>query len=67
MWASVKFNKFSQNLGFDIASQALDAISLVGMAEPSGIVSGVADVVNAFTKPICDIAPNFPTLSKSYK
>ncbi len=67
LWATVKFNKFAPNLGFDISNQVFQAISLVGMADPSGIVSGVADVVNAFTKPICDIAPNFPTLSKNYK
>jgi hypothetical protein len=67
MWATIKFDKFAANLGFDIADKVLTGISVIGLADPTGIVSGVADVVNAYTKPICDIAPNFPTLSKNYK
>jgi hypothetical protein len=68
MWAGIKFDKFAANLGFDIADPVLTALSLVADAiDQSGITSGVIGVVQAFTKPICDIAPNFPTLSKSYK
>jgi hypothetical protein len=67
MWATIKFNKFAPNLGIDIANQALDAVSLAGLADPSGIISGCADVANNFTKPICNNATSFPTLSKNYK
>lgn len=67
MWSTIKFDKFAANLGFDIADKVLTGISLAGLLDPTGIVSGVADVANAFTKPMCDIAPNFPTLSINYK
>jgi hypothetical protein len=67
MWAKLKFNKFAANLDIDIACQALEAVSLAGLADPTGIVSGVADVALAFTKPICASSANFPTLSKNYK
>jgi len=68
LWFNIKFDKFAENMGFNIANKVLTGISIVAsVADPTGLVSGVVDVVNAFTKPICNSANAFPTLSKRYK
>ena len=68
LWFNIKFDKFAENMGFNIANKVLTGISIAAsVADPTGLVSSVVDVVNAFTKPICNSANAFPTLSKRYK
>jgi hypothetical protein len=61
-WAQVQLKEMAENRAWEISSTVL---SIVGMVD----ISGVVDLVNAYTKPVCDTDFLFPkftnALSKS--
>ena len=59
-WGNVQLDEMSISNGFNIAGNVLSAVSIV---DPTGIAS----VINAFAKPVCQDVVSFPNLSRSYK
>ncbi len=59
-WALQSMTAMQAAQDFEIAQDVLTAVSIVD-------ISGVTGLVASFTKPICQDATPFPTLSQSYK
>lgn len=59
-WGVIQLHEMAGTNGFQIATTVMTAVSLVDL-------TGVTGLVNAYSKPICQDAIVFPTLSASYK
>lgn len=59
-WGNIQLAEMSGANGFQIAQ---DALGLVSIVDPSGVVG----VVSAYTKPICGEMAPFPSLTQAYR
>jgi hypothetical protein len=66
-WCQVRIQQMAQAELLANVRTGLGIASTILAIEPTGIVSGIVGIVEAFTHPICNFPYEFPTLSKNYQ
>lgn len=67
-WAGIQMKEMADQLAFQIANDVMDGLSIISIAEPTGIMGAGIATVQAFTKPICAGNVPFPTaVANKYK